>query len=63
MAKIEKGSGNNSTFEANPVEQVRLKENPTRKGLFNMEILQEASNAIIKLILNKHVKDEAQKIK
>ena len=43
--------------------QVRLKQYATTKGSVNMEMLQEASNAIIKLVQNKHFKDEVQKIR
>ena len=43
--------------------QVRLKQYTTTKAPVNMEMLQEASNAIIKLVQNKHFKDEVQKIR
>ena len=43
--------------------QVRLKQYATTKGSVNMEMLQEASNAIIKLGQNKHFKDEVKKIR
>ena len=56
MTKIERNSSNNSTFEANSVDQVRLKHFPTIKGPVNMEMLQEASNIIIRLVENKHSK-------
>ena len=38
--------------------QVRLKQYTTTKVSVNMEILQEASNPITKLVQNKHFKDE-----
>ena len=43
--------------------QVRLKQYAKTKASVNMEMLQEASNAIIKLVQNKHFKDEVQKIR
>ena len=43
--------------------QVRFKQYTTTKAPVNMEMLQEASNAIIKLVQNKHFKDEVQKIR
>ena len=43
--------------------QVRLKQCATTKGSVNMEMLQEASNAIIKLVQNTHFKDEVKKIR
>ena len=43
--------------------QVRLKQYATTKGSVNMEMLQEASNAITKLVQNKHFEDEVQKIR
>ena len=43
--------------------QVRLKQYTTTKAPVNMEMLQEASYAIIKLVQNKHFKDEVQKIR
>ena len=43
--------------------QVRLKQYATTKESVNMEMLQEASNAIIKLVQNKHFKHEVQKIR
>ena len=43
--------------------QVRLKQNATTNGSVNMELLQEASNAILKLVQNKHFKDEVKKIR
>ena len=43
--------------------QIRLKQYATTKGSVNMEMLQEASNAIIKLVQNKHFKDEVKKIR
>ena len=42
--------------------QVRLKQYATAKGSVNMEMLQEGNNAIIKLVQNKHFKDEVKKI-
>ena len=43
--------------------QVRLKQYTTTKAPVNMEMLQEASNAIIKLVQNKDFKDDVQKIR
>ena len=40
--------------------QVRLKQHTTRKAPVNMKMLQEASNASIKLVQKKHFKDEVQ---
>ena len=41
--------------------QVRLKQYAVTKAPVNMELLQEASNAIIRLVQNKYFKDEVQK--
>ena len=43
--------------------QVRLKQYTITKAPVNMEMLQEGSNAIIKLVQNKHFKDEVQIIR
>ena len=43
--------------------QVKLKQYATTKGSLNTEMIQEASNAFIKLVQNKHFKDEVQKIR
>ena len=43
--------------------QVRLKQYTTTKAPVIMEMLQEASSAIIKLVQSKHFKDEVQKIR
>ena len=43
--------------------QVRLKQYPIKKGPINIEILHEASNAIIKLVQKKHFKVDVQKIR
>ena len=43
--------------------QVRLKQYTTTKAPFNMDILQEESNAIIKVVQKKHFKDKVQKIR
>ena len=63
MANVEKSSSTNFAAKANPLMQVRLKQYTTTKAPVNMEILQEASNAIIKLVQNKHFKDEVQIIR
>ena len=43
--------------------QVRLKQYTTMKVSVKMEMLQEASNANIKLVQNKHFKDQVQKMR
>ena len=43
--------------------QVTLKQYTTTKPPVNMKMFQEASNAIIILVQNKHFKDEIQKIR
>ena len=63
LAKVEKSSGNNSAAKANPAMHVRLKQYAATKGSLNMEMLQEESNANIKLVKNRHFKDEFQKIR
>ena len=63
MANVEKSSSTNSAAKANPLMQVRLKQYATTKAPVNMEMLQESNNVIIKLVQNKHFKDEVQKIR